>query len=92
MRGDFNDGFPAEIVKVVNSQLIRLYNPKKEPAVVFFRNGVPLLYDGPIISEEIYQKFDQNRIPAVKELNDESFEHLTQASSGATTGDWLILL
>lgn len=29
---------------------------------------------------------------AVKILNDESFEHLTQASTGATTGDWLIVL
>lgn len=26
------------------------------------------------------------------ELDDDSFEHLTQASSGATTGDWLILM
>lgn len=25
-------------------------------------------------------------------LNDENFEHLTQASTGATTGDWLVLL
>ena len=28
----------------------------------------------------------------VKILNDASFEHLTQASTGATTGDWLIVL
>ncbi|KAL9985763.1 hypothetical protein ACROYT_G008204 [Oculina patagonica] len=28
---------------------------------------------------------------AVKILNDASFEHLTQASTGATTGDWLIV-
>ena len=26
------------------------------------------------------------------ELNDASFEHDTQASSGATTGDWLVML
>lgn len=26
------------------------------------------------------------------ELKDETFEHLTQASSGATTGDWLVVL
>jgi len=25
-------------------------------------------------------------------LNDDSFEHLTQASTGATTGDWLVLM
>ena len=28
----------------------------------------------------------------VIELNDANFEHLTQASTGATTGDWLVLL
>jgi hypothetical protein len=28
----------------------------------------------------------------LKILDDDSFEHLTQAASGATTGDWLIVL
>lgn len=27
----------------------------------------------------------------MKELTDDSFEHLTQASTGATTGDWLVM-
>ena len=27
----------------------------------------------------------------VQELTDSSFEHLTQAASGATTGDWLVM-
>lgn len=85
-------GFPAEVVKIVDSQMVRLYNPTKEPAVVFFRHGVPLLYDGSINADEIYQKFDENKTPAVKELTDESFEHLTQAATGSTTGDWLVLL
>lgn len=91
VRDELND-FPAEIVKVIDSQLVRLYSPKKEPAVIFFRHGVPLLYDGAINAEEIYQKFEQNREPSVKELSDDSFEHLTQASTGSTTGDWFILL
>ena len=33
-----------------------------------------------------------NREPRVVLLNDESFEHLTQAATGATTGDWLVML
>lgn len=33
-----------------------------------------------------------NKDPIVKELNDNNFEHLTQASTGATTGDWFIKL
>ncbi|XP_031625070.1 thioredoxin domain-containing protein [Contarinia nasturtii] len=91
IRDEFRDMFPAQVVKVIDSQLVRLYSPKKEPAIVFFRHGVPLLYSGNINSDEIYQKLDQNRTPTVKELTDDTFEHLTQAATGATTGDWLIL-
>lgn len=72
--------------------MTRLYSPTKEPAVVFFRHGVPLLYDGPINEDALIGKFVQNKDPNVKELSDENFEHLTQASSGATTGDWFIML
>ena len=36
--------------------------------------------------------FVQNKDPAVNHLNDDSFEHLTQAASGATTGDWFVML
>jgi len=30
-------------------------------------------------------------MPIVYELNDDNFEHDTQATTGSTTGDWLIL-
>ena len=30
-------------------------------------------------------------MPVVYELNDDNFEHTTQATTGSTTGDWLIL-
>lgn len=89
---DLKNDFPAEVVKVVNSHLVRLYKPTKEPALVFFRNGIPLLYEGSTVAEEIYHLFDRNRVPIVKELSDDTFEHLTQASTGATTGDWFIQL
>lgn len=80
------------MVKVVNSHLLRLYTPTKEPALIFFRHGVPLLYVGEVNADEIFQNFDQNRLPTVQQLTDDNFEHLTQASTGATTGDWFILL
>lgn len=92
IRDELRDNIPAETAKVAESQLVRLYNPKKEPALVFFRHGIPLLYDGAIKADEIFHNFDQNKIPAVKELTDDTFEHLTQAATGATTGDWLVLL
>lgn len=41
---------------------------------------------------EIYGFFDKNQSPAVKELTDKIFEHITQAATGATTGDWFVML
>lgn len=46
IREDLVDSLSAWVVKSVNSQLLRLYSPNKEPAIVFFRQGIPLLYDG----------------------------------------------
>lgn len=46
LQDDFVKEFNALTVKVVNSHLARLYSPTKEPALVFFRHGVPLLYNG----------------------------------------------
>ncbi|XP_055587190.1 LOW QUALITY PROTEIN: thioredoxin domain-containing protein-like [Uranotaenia lowii] len=88
---EIKDNLEAEAVKAVSSQMARLYSPKKEPAVVFFRHGVPLLYDGPVNEDALIGKLVHNKDPNVKELSDENFEHLTQASSGATTGDWFIM-
>lgn len=72
----------------------RLYNPlNKDPTLVFLRNGVPIIYPARDldVAEEIFQFFKDNREPIVKELDDSNFEHLTQASTGSTTGNWLIL-
>lgn len=91
LREDLVDTLNAWVVKAHNSQLVRLYNPTKEPALVFFRHGIPLLYDGPLNDELILHTFTNNKEPVVKELSDDNFEHLTQAASGATTGDWLIM-
>lgn len=92
LQNEFKENLQSNVVKVLNSQLVRLYSPTKEPAIVFFRQGVPLLHDGSANGDEIYQKFHENRTPAVQELSDENFEHLTQASTGATTGDWFVML
>jgi len=51
-----------------------------------------LSLSGTLSEEKILHTFTDNRVPAVKELSDENFEHLTQASSGATTGDWFVML
>ncbi|XP_071445023.1 thioredoxin domain-containing protein [Hetaerina americana] len=91
LREDLVDSLNAWVVKAINSPLVRLYNPSKEPALVFFRHGIPLLYDGPANEEEIHDNFVSNKEPVVKELYDDNFEHLTQVATGATTGDWFIM-
>ncbi|XP_012268949.1 uncharacterized protein LOC105693526 [Athalia rosae] len=93
LREDLVDSLGAWVVKALNSQMVRLYSPNKEPALIFFRQGIPLLYDGlaKFDDEKLLQTFTDNKEPVVKELTDDTFEHLTQASSGATTGDWLIM-
>lgn len=46
LRDELVDSLSAWVVKVSGSYLRKLYTPYKEPALVFFRNSVPLLYDG----------------------------------------------
>ncbi|KAK9692466.1 Thioredoxin [Popillia japonica] len=91
LREDLVDSLNAWVVKVENSHMTRLYTPTKEPVVIFFRHGVPLLYDGPLNDEVLLHTFTDNKEPIVKELTDDTFEHLTQAATGATTGDWFVM-
>ncbi|XP_076173024.1 thioredoxin domain-containing protein [Ptiloglossa arizonensis] len=91
LREDLVDSLSAWVVKVVDSRLLKLYSTNKEPALVFIRHGMPLLYNGALNDEEILTMFTENKEPTVKQLTDDTFEHLTQASSGATTGDWFIM-
>lgn len=46
LREDLVDALSAWIVKTVDSQLLQLYSTDKEPVLLFFRHGLPLLYDG----------------------------------------------
>ncbi|XP_047022427.1 thioredoxin domain-containing protein [Helicoverpa zea] len=91
LQDDFKKHLNAVSVKAINSHLSRLYNPAKDPALVFFRHGVPLLFNGEPDENEIYGFFEKNQAPSVKELTDKIFEHLTQAATGATTGDWFVM-
>ena len=49
-------------------------------------------FSGPMEGDAFAEFVTTNREPRVVALNDASFEHLTQASTGATTGDWLVML
>jgi len=81
----------AWVVKILNSKSTVQYSQSSDPVIVFFRSGLPVLYDGPANEEVMLETLLHYKEPGVKELTDTSFEHLTQAATGATTGDWLVL-
>jgi len=94
IREDFIDMLQGDgyFVKLVDSPLVdSLTPPTEKPVTVMFRQGNPVLYEGPANGEVMMDTFVAYREPGIKELTDTTFEHLTQAASGATTGDWLVL-
>lgn len=94
IREDLIDSLDGDgwVVKLVDSQAWQHFAfSNEQPLVVFLRNGMPVLYDGPANEEIMLQSLVQSREPSVQDLTDNTFEHLTQASTGATTGDWFVL-
>ncbi|XP_023241877.1 uncharacterized protein LOC111640107, partial [Centruroides sculpturatus] len=87
------DSYGVKIVKLIEHKVLQeRYGIKSYPTVLYIRDGIPLLYDGSLELDALLEAIEKNREPLIKSLNDESFEHLTQAATGATTGDWLVLL
>lgn len=52
----------------------------------------PLDLTGELAAPAVQSWLEQAREVNLQTLDDTSFEHLTQASTGATTGDWLVML
>lgn len=95
VREDLVETINAWVVKIIDtdkeSRTIDLINPKaKLPQVIFYRKQIPVIYDGPASEDDIHETIMAYKEPCVRDLTDTSFEHLTQAATGATTGDWLI--
>eukprot|EP00105_Crassostrea_gigas_P006076 XP_011419876.1 PREDICTED: thioredoxin domain-containing protein-like [Crassostrea gigas] len=61
------------------------------PQLMFYRSQVPAMYDGELAAPAVQSWLEQVREVNLQTLDDTSFEHLTQASTGATTGDWLVM-
>jgi len=81
------------VVKLMDSPFVQEYAVGKtdQPVIVMFRNGLPVIYDGPANEEIMLDTLVRYKEPGVKELTDSTFEHQTQAATGATTGDWLVM-
>jgi len=89
---DMMDG-DGWVVKLIDSPLVEEYAVGKtdQPVIIMFRNGLPVIYDGPANEEIMLDTLVRYKEPGVQELTDNTFEHLTQAATGATTGDWLVM-
>jgi len=93
IREDLIDGLEdGWVVKLMDSNMWGFFAfSNEQPIIVFLRSGQAILYDGPANEEVLLESLMQYREPCVQDLTDNTFEHLTQASTGATTGDWFVL-
>lgn len=73
------------MVKIQDPQLAKRYSIKTFPALVYFRNGNPLIFEGDLQNEQSVLEWlidDDNRELAdeIEEVNDRMLERLMQES------------
>ncbi|XP_019622793.1 PREDICTED: thioredoxin domain-containing protein-like [Branchiostoma belcheri] len=81
----------TDVVCVSHNGPLPEYGVNSYPRVLFFRKGSPVLFDGALMQEDLSEWVELNRQSNLQHLFEDNFEHLTQASTGATTGDWLVM-
>lgn len=91
MSKQLEDNLGILVVRLRKPDLRSQYGIKKVPALVYIRKNKAALYDGAFEIDSLYGWLQENMEPMTVDLDDHSFEHLTQASTGATTGDWLVI-
>lgn len=80
------DVFGIHMVKIQDPQLAKRYSIKTFPALVYFRNGNPLIFEGDMQNEQSVLEWlidDDNRELAdeIEEVNDRMLERLLDESS-----------
>lgn len=87
------DLFDQEVVRVTcrDKNLAASLGVISYPQLMLYRSQVPAMYDGELAAPAVQNWLEQAREVNLQTLDDTSFEHLTQASTGATTGDWLVM-
>ncbi|GFT83354.1 thioredoxin domain-containing protein [Nephila pilipes] len=91
MSKELEDNLGILVLRVKEPALKSRYGIKKVPALAFIRDNKTAIYDGQFEFEALYYWMQDNRQPLTTDLDDSNFEHLTQAATGATTGDWLVM-
>ncbi|XP_058832623.1 uncharacterized protein LOC131690704 isoform X2 [Topomyia yanbarensis] len=79
------DVFGIHMVKIQDPQLAKRYSIKTFPALVYFRNGNPLIYEGDLQSEQSVLEWlidDENRELAdeIEEVNERMLDRLMEQS------------
>lgn len=87
-----NEGLSIKIHAIKDEKFIRKYSILRFPQLVFFRDNRHVMYKGEINSNELLEWLEMYKDKKSVDLSDSNFEHDTQASTGATTGDWFVLL
>lgn len=77
---------------IKNEQYALSLGVAKFPRVLYFRDGKRVVYTGDINASNIFAWIEDMVEKKTHQFDDSSFEHDTQASTGATTGDWFVLL
>jgi hypothetical protein len=80
------DVFGIHMVKIQDPQLAKRYSIKTFPALVYFRNGNPLIFEGDLQNEQSVLEWlidDDNRELAdeIEEVNERMLERLMQESA-----------
>ncbi|GFR16419.1 thioredoxin domain-containing protein [Trichonephila clavata] len=91
MSKELEDNLAILVLRVKEQALKSRYGIKKVPALAFIRDNKTAIYDGQFEFDALYYWMQDNRQPLTVDLDDSNFEHLTQAATGATTGDWLVV-
>ena len=82
-----------QIFGVPNQALTKKFVIAKFPRLIYYRDENYVVYDGEQIdADSLVNWIEEFLEKKTRRLNDNSFEHDTQASTGSTTGDWFVLL
>ncbi|XP_006826113.1 protein disulfide-isomerase-like, partial [Saccoglossus kowalevskii] len=85
------DDKDVEFVLVKDKDVHIRHGVSTTPSILYFREKTPILFTDEMKADHIVNFVQNSQSAFTKSLTDDSFEHLTQAATGATTGDWLVL-
>ena len=86
-----NESTNQQEIKIYAVEDTKIDAPKKL-RIQYYRNGNYVQYKGEIKSDLLFTWIEDTVEKKTFRLDDSSLEHDTQASTGATTGDWFVLL